>query len=83
MLYLDVAILTRGIRPKPDELAARDAAVDALRTAAIGRCCGAHEGYGQIGFSFQVLDEAFAKSEIQRVMHQFFGDAEYFVGESD
>ncbi|MEX0793964.1 MAG: hypothetical protein WD045_12570 [Pirellulaceae bacterium] len=83
MCYMYVAILTRGIRPKPDELAGRDAAVDALKDAEVGRCSGTYKGYGQIGFSFQVLDEAFAKSEIQRVMHQFFGETEYFVRESD
>lgn len=83
MCYLYVVILTRGKRPKPVELAARDAAVDALKAAEAGRCSGSYEGYGHIGFSFQVLDEAFARSEIQRVMHQFFEDAEYFVRESD
>jgi hypothetical protein len=83
MLHLFVTIPIAETWPTPEDLASRDAAVDALTAAKVGNCRGAGGGMGEMDFSFQVSDESFARSETHRVMSQFFAGREYRVTVSD
>ena len=58
--------------PSPQEVAARNLATKALSESGIGVCTGAGGGMGEMDFSYRVADEAVARSEIVRIMQQFF-----------
>jgi hypothetical protein len=80
---VSVTIPTAGTWPAADELAARNAIIDALAAAGIGSCTGAGGGRGAMDFSYRVADVEAARAAIASAMQAHMPGAEYQVHVSD
>jgi hypothetical protein len=76
---LIVTIPIKSRWPTQEDLAARNAAMDAVSAEAIGTCTGAGGGMGEMDYSFRVTDETLARATIDRAMQEHMPGVVYHI----